>query len=113
MQNNHKPVVLVMMVLSLLLGLSLGQNHRQYLRIQQLQASHYDDDLVVPTCLLPNALSPLPDEEAVQADVQAAYEALREAAEQIHADRDELLRELHQEVEKLQHLYQNAQDNNL
>ncbi len=112
MQNNHKPVVLVMMALSLLLGLSLGQNHRQYLRIQQLQASHYDD-LVIPTCLLPSALSPLPDEEAVQADVQAAYEALREAAEQIHADRDELLRELHQEVEKLQHLYRNAQDNNL
>ncbi|HMP15040.1 MAG TPA: hypothetical protein PKD70_14270 [Saprospiraceae bacterium] len=107
MQNNHKPVVLIMMALSLLLGLSLGQNHRQHTRIQQLQAYHYDD-LAILTCRLPRAQRPLPDEEEVQADVQAAYEALRAAAEQIHADRDELLRELHQEVEKLQHVYRNG-----
>ncbi len=98
MQNNLKPAMLVIAVLSLLLGLSIGQNHRQYLHIQHLTAASYDD--FVP------AILPFQQrkhgEQAHWPCHQAAYEALQAAKHELYAEREAMLRELHREIAQAQ-----------
>lgn len=98
MQNNLKPAMLVIAVLSLLLGLSIGQNHRQYLHIQHLTAASYDN--FVPTTL-PFQQRKHGEQVHWQCH-QTVAETLQAAKHELYAERDAMLRELHREIAQAQ-----------
>ncbi len=90
MKNNLQAALLVIALLSFLLGLSIGQNHQQHLQLQRLQNAPLQR---LPTFIFPN--------DCRIAACGEDYNALRTAREELLAERDRLLNELHREIDRL------------
>ncbi len=113
MQNNIKPAVLVIVVLSLLLGLSIGQHYRQYRQIKALENSilHFSP---VQVHLNTNRCNPhfrFHQEEMVakRAEVDAQRAEIEAIKASMRADREAQLKELRQQIERVQEMWKRGE----
>lgn len=109
MQNSIKPTVLVIIVLSLLLGLSIGQHYRQYRKIQALENGIADFQ---PMQIHINTNRCQANFRFIQAEMdanRAEIEARRAEIEAIKAkmlaEREAQLKELHQQIEQVRKMW--------
>jgi hypothetical protein len=103
MKNNLKTALILITTLSLLLGLSLGQIHRQYRQIQVLQQQSQAFDLEPIYIEIPewrqNCRNAIDQElEASRAEIEAAKEMMR-------MEREAQLRELREQVERVREMW--------
>ncbi len=112
MKNNVHAATLIIAVLSLLLGLSIGQNHRQYLRIQQLQSwaepdySETLDSDFEPMEFRMEWHGKCSELNALQQELEARRAELRAAREHLRAERENQLRELHRQIDRMREMQQ-------
>lgn len=110
MQNNIKPAVLIIAVLSLLLGLSIGQHARQYRQIKSLEHKLAAPTVIIQSeCRLgkPKALFIQTKAGIIKQEIWEAQRAEIEAIkETMRAEREAQLKELRQEVEHVRQMWQ-------
>lgn len=105
MQNNRKLAVCIIAALGLLLGLSIGQHHRQYRQIKALeqqldfpilkfQPEHRFNKAKIILIETDAAKAKRAQIEAQRAEIEAIKESMR-------AEREVQLKELHQQIEQV------------
>lgn len=114
MKNNVHSAVWIIAALSLFLGLSLGQNHRQYLEIQSLESSlnsgfaegfKFDFDFE-PMEFRMNLNEKCLEIHALQTELRARRDELRAAREHLRAERERELQELHYHIDRIRSMRQ-------
>ncbi len=101
MQNNIKPAVLIIAVLSLLLGLSIGQHYRQYRHIKALE-SHTLNFSPIQVHINRNHCNRNLHSTRVAIESQGTeIEAIKE---QMRMERELQLKELHEQIEKVKQM---------
>lgn len=114
MKNNVQSAVWIIAALSLFLGLSLGQNHRQYMKIQNLESSlnsdfaegfNFDFDFE-PVEIRIDMNEKCVEIHALQAELEAHRAELRAAREHLRAERERELRELHYQIDRIRNMRQ-------
>ncbi len=112
MKNNVHSAVWIIAALSLFLGLSLGQNHRQYLEIQSLESSFnsgFAEDFNLefePMEFRINLNEKCREIHDLQAELRARRDELRAAREHLRAERERELRELHYHIDRIRSMRQ-------
>lgn len=102
MQNNIKPAVLVIAVLSLLLGLSIGQHYRQYRYIQALESRTIEFS---PLQIHLNRNHYSCKFDAIRLEIEARRAEIEAIKDQMRAEREQQLKELHQQIEAVQQMW--------
>jgi hypothetical protein len=98
MQNNIKPAVLIIAILSLLLGLSIGQHYRQYRYINALESRTLNFS---PVQIHINRNHCSRNFNAVQAEIEARRAEIEAIKAQMRQDRELQLEELREQIEQV------------
>lgn len=102
MQNNIKPAMLIIAVLSLLLGLSIGQHYRQYRYIQRLEHRNADFS---PVKIHINRNHCSRNFDAIEAEMEARSAEIEAIKAQMRMERELQLEELHQQIEQVKQMW--------
>jgi|GEM_PF-1849301 hypothetical protein len=106
MQNHSKPAIVLIAILSLLLGLSIGQHYRQYRQIQDLKNTRFYSAPHLPPrhpcsnhqLILINSFEETENRKAYRAEIEAIKAKMRQ-------EREQQLQELRREIKRVRELW--------
>lgn len=103
MKNNLKPTLLLIVALSLLLGLSLGQIQRQHRQIQALQQHSENAELQSFYIEIPAWKQQY--QNAIAQELEASRAEIEAVKEEMRREREEQLRELREQVDHVREMW--------
>lgn len=103
MQNKIKPAVLIIAVLSLLLGLSIGQHYRQYRYIKALESRTLNFS---PIQVHINRNHCNRNFRSTRVEIETQRAEIEAIKEQMRMERELQLQELHAQIEKVKQMGQ-------